>query len=88
MKRVLGGFEGVVDDCWAERWDPGTARACHMTEDQCFAALRVTFTLTREQAVALLGEGNLPRLPVHESAVTTEDMPRNGQRWRLVRADG
>ena len=86
MKRTDDGFLGIVEDCWVERW-PGTVAATCGGEDACFAVFRVMFSLTREQAIALLGEGNLPRLPIMESASATEDMPRNGQRWRLARVE-
>jgi len=84
MERMPDGFDGFVDDCWVERWHPDVAQR-HGGEDECFAALRVTFTMSREQAIAILGEDNLPHLPVMESAVVSDDMPAHGQRWRLVR---
>lgn len=80
------GFTMEVDDAYAERWDPDIARQCHMTEDECFAAFRVTFTLTKDEAIALLGKDNLPTLSgTGIPTVTADDLPRNGERWKLVR---
>jgi len=89
MKRIKEeGFEMEVDDAWVERWDPDIARQYHMSEDECFAALRVTFTLTRQEAIELLGEDNLPGLPVKESAVSCKELPHNGEMWKIVKVEG
>lgn len=75
-----------VDDCWVERWGPEVAAMQRTTEDECFAAFRVTFTLTRDEAIRLLGKGHLPRLSgTGTPAVVTDDMPKSGERWKLVR---
>ena len=90
MKRInINGFEMEVDEAWVERWDPDIARAQRMTEDECFAAFRVTFTLTRNEAITLLGKGNLPRLSgTSVPAVASDEMPQNGERWALVKVSG
>jgi hypothetical protein len=87
MKRIkAAGFEMEVDDAWVERWDPDIARQSHMTEDECFAALRVTFTLTKDEAIKMLGKGNLPTLSGEGiPSVSNDDLPHNGERWALVR---
>ena len=87
MKRIkAAGFEKEVDDAWLERWDPDIAHLSHMTEDECFAAFRVTFTLTRDEAIAILGKGNLPTLSGEGiPSVSNNDLPHNGERWALVK---
>jgi len=85
----LKAFQGLVDDAWIERWSEEIASKCG-GEDRCYAAFRVTITLTREEARKLVGEENFKRLeerppPPARGMVTTDDLPHNGQRWALVR---
>jgi hypothetical protein len=84
IKAIDFEFLGEVDDCWIQRWSQAVVNSSGGSTDDCFAALRVTFTLNKDQAIKLLGADNLPAQVKHDLRVS-DKLPRNGETWALAR---